>query len=104
VNLPQVAIKYWDVTVTATLANGNSATIAGVDMVLVTPGASPDHTTAWTASTYANGVASILIAGPEYPSPPGGALVCGPNGGDLWARVTDNPEVDAKLVDCIRLI
>jgi hypothetical protein len=103
-NLARVACKYADVTVTATLANGSPATISGVDMALVPPGASPDHTTAWQASTYVNGVASILVAGHEFPSPPVGALVTSVAGGDLWARVTDNPEVDAALVDRISLL
>jgi hypothetical protein len=102
--LPRVACKYDDVTVAATLPNGQPATLAGVDMALVLPGGSPDRATVWKASTYANGVASILIAGPEYPTPPDGALVASPAGGDLWARVTDTPEVDAALVDRITLL
>ena len=103
-NLAQSAIKYWDVTVTATLANGSPATLTGVNMAIVPPGASPNHATPWLAASYSNGVASILVAGPEYQNPPGNALVVPPVGGDLWAQVVDNPETDAKLVDCNRLI
>lgn len=103
-NLARVACKYADVTVTGTLATGAPATITGVDMALVPPGGSPDRTTVWQASTYVNGVASILIAGPEYPTPPAGSLVTSAAGGDLWARVVDNPELDAALVDRITLL
>jgi hypothetical protein len=42
--------------------------------------------------------------GPDVSNPPAGALVVPATGGDLWARVTDTPEVDAALVDRISLL
>lgn len=103
--LSQIGLKYVDVTVAATLANGTPATLAGVDLTVVPPGSSPDQHTVWTASSYnsTTKVATILVAGPNYATPPAGSLVAPVTGGDLWARVTDTPEVDAALVDRIAL-
>lgn len=105
-NLARVACKYADILIDATLASGAPATLTGVDLALVPPGDSPNQGTVWTAGSYnpATGVASILVAGPEFPSPPVGSLQVPAVGANLWARVTDVPEIDAAMVDRISLL
>jgi hypothetical protein len=103
--LPRVAAKFADITVTATLANGNPATITGVSVAIVPPGSLPTASTVWVAANWASPVAQVLLIGPlcSPTSPPAYQLTVPSVGGDLWARVIDNPEVDAALVDHIEL-
>lgn len=103
--LPRVAAKYADITVTATLATGAPTTISGVDVALVPPGSTPTATTVWVASRWVSPVAQVLLIGPlaTVGSPPTYSLTVPAVGGDLWARVTDTPEIDAALIDHIEL-
>lgn len=95
--LSRIDRLYREFTVTATLANGNPATLTGVDVALLPVGSTPKAATVWTASTYAGGVATVLLAGPD--ASPTNAIVVPPEGGDVWIRVTDTPEVDAEKVE-----
>jgi hypothetical protein len=103
--LPRVAAKFADITVTATLANGGAATVTGVSVAIVPPGAKPTASTVWVAARWVAPVAQVLLIGPlcTPTSPPSYSLTVPAIGGDLWARVVDNPEVDAALVDHIEL-
>lgn len=85
--------------VTATLAGGGPATLTGVDVAVLLPRTTPTASTTWTAATYAAGVATVLLAGPD--ADPTGALVIPAAGADLWIRVVDTPEVDAEYVERI---
>lgn len=98
-DLNRIDRKYAKVTVTATLANGDPATLTGVDVALLAPRSTPTAATTWTAATYAAGVATVLLAGPD--ADPAGALVVPATGADLWIRVVDSPEVDATRVQRI---
>lgn len=97
--LSRIDRLYRDYEVTATLRDGSPATLTGVDVALLAPRTTPTTATVWTAATYATGVATILLAGPD--ATPTGALVVPAGGADLWIRVTDNPEVDAERVERI---
>lgn len=97
--LSRIDRLYRDYDVTATLRNGNPATLTGVDIALLTPRATPTATTTWTAATYSAGVATVLLAGPD--ADPTGAVVVPTAGADLWVRVADTPEVDAERVERI---
>lgn len=88
--------KYVNIPVTATLADGAPAVVTAIDVALLTPRARPTAATTWTASSYAAGIATVLIAGPD--ADPAGALVLPGAGADVYIRLTDNPEVDAKKV------
>ncbi len=103
-NLARVACKYTDFDVTATEPDGDPAPLTGVDVAVVRAGASPDNTTEWTAAQYADGIATVMLAGPHATDPPPAAIVVNEPGGDLWARVADNPEVDAAMLERIILI
>lgn len=96
-NFTRVTKKYVEVPVTAALADGTPATLAGVDVTLLTPRTTPDEDTTWTPATYGDGVARILLAGPD--ADPAGAVVVPASGADLWVRVVDNPEVDAARIE-----
>lgn len=98
-DLNRIDRKYAKVTVTAALANGDPATLTGVDVALLAPRSTPTAATTWTAATYAAGVATVLLAGPD--ADPAGALVVPATGADLWIRVVDSPEVDATRVQRI---
>jgi hypothetical protein len=91
----RISRKYVHIPVTATLADGNPAPLAGVDVTLLPVNHRPDADTAWTAADYADGVGTVLIAGPD--ADPDGALPLAADA-DLWIRVTDTPEVDAVKV------
>jgi hypothetical protein len=91
---------YRDYTVTATLRDGSIADLNGVTVALLPPRVPPTAATLWTTATYAAGVATVLLAGPD--ADPAGADVVVPAGGaDLWIRVSDSPEIDAALVERI---
>lgn len=100
--LARIDRKYARIPVTATLASGAAATITGVDVALLPPRTTPTATTTWTAATYASGVATVLLAGPDAAG--SGALVVPASGADLWIRVTDTPEVDAEKIARIAVI
>jgi hypothetical protein len=105
--LSQLGIQFVDFTVTATNnADGSAATLAGVDVAVLAPGATPAATTVWTASTYAagTGTAVALLAGAAVAVVPAGALVISAPGAVLWARTTDTPEVDVHAVGQITLV
>lgn len=93
--LSRISRKYGHVTVDAKLYDGSVATVTGVSVALLPVGAVPTGDTVWTTATYTNGEAVVLIAGPD--ADPTGAIVA-PSTRDLWARVTDSPEVDAVKV------
>lgn len=95
--LSRIDRLYASIDVTGTLADGSPATITGVDVALLAPRATPVAATVWTAATYADGTARVLLAGPD--ANPVGALAVPAGGGDLWIRVTDTPEVDATKVE-----
>lgn len=95
VELTRVSRLYVEIDVAATLPGGGSATITGVDVALLPVGSGPDASTAWTPATYAAGTATVLLAGPDAGG--SGALVVASDA-DLWAKVTDSPEIDAAKV------
>jgi glucosylceramidase len=95
VELTRVSRLYVEIDVAATLPGGGSATISGVDVALLPVGSGPDASTAWSAATYATGTATVLLAGPDAGG--SGAIVV-PSDADLWAKVTDSPEIDAAKV------
>lgn len=92
---------YAHVTITAELFDGSPATVAGIDAALLPYQASPDANTSWTATTYTNGIAVVLIAGPA--ASPIGALACPATGGTLWVRVSDNSEIQAAPAGSIAI-
>lgn len=95
-DLSRIDRIYAKIPITAKLADGTTATIGAVDVALLPPRTTPTGATVWTVATYAAGVATVLLAGPD--ADPAGALVVPTGGADLWARVVDTPEVDAALV------
>jgi hypothetical protein len=77
------------------------APIPGADVALLPVRTGPTAATVWTPTTYANGVATITLAGPEADST--GALVV-TGDADLWMRVTEAPHVQAVEVERIMLL
>lgn len=105
ITLPKVAAVFADITVTAKLANGSAATVTGIDVAIVAPGAKPTTTTAWVAANWAAPLAQVLLVG-SLATPVGAPpyrLNVPDVGGDLWARIVDNPEQVAALVAHIEL-
>lgn len=93
--LTRISRKYGHIPVTATLHDGEPATITAVTVALMLPGATPNAATTWLPTTYADGEAVALFVGPD--ADPTGAIVA-ESSRDLWARVVDTPEVDATKV------
>jgi hypothetical protein len=102
VQLPRIGRKYAHLTVAVTLYDGAPATVAGVDVALLARYAAPTGATVWTAATPADGGYTVLLAGPDAPG--GGALVVPAGGGDLWARITDGPEIDAARIGPVHVL
>ncbi len=103
-NLSRVACKYFDINLSATLPNGQPVVPGGVDIAIVRAGESPDEETQWHPAQYADGVATIMLAGPDATAPPESAIVIPEPGGDLHARVVDVPETDAAMLTRIVLV
>lgn len=93
---------------TPTDSAGNPITISGVKCALLPYRAKgPSATTAWVDATdNGDGTYTVLVAGPDAAAPGvnGLQLADGSGGGDLWARVIDNPEDDAQFVGRIDLL
>lgn len=95
--LNRIDRQYVDIDVTATLRNGQPATLTAVDVALIPPRTSPTAATVWTPASYANGTATVLLAGPD--ASPTDALPVPAAGADMWIRITDSPEIDAARVE-----
>jgi hypothetical protein len=100
VNLSRIGVQYAEVTVTATGPDGTPTDLPGVDIALLPPHHKPTDVTTWNAADYTDGVARVLLAGPDT-DPPEGAIAVPPGGADLWLRVVDVPEVQAVRADRI---
>ena len=98
-SLSRIDRVYRDYEVTATTRTGGPATLTGVTVALLPPRTSPTAATTWTTATYAAGVATVLLAGPDADT--AGALSVPVGGADLWIKVADSPEVDAERVERI---
>lgn len=99
--------------VTPTDASGAPVVISGVQAALLPyRSKGPTTSTVWRTAVYNAGVgalpgsAKILIAGPDASDPGsnGFRMASSDFGGDLWARVVDNPEVDPEFIDRIDLV
>lgn len=99
--LSRVDRVYRKYTVAATDADGAPAAIGGVDVALLPPRTSPTAATGWAAAEADGDQWRVLLAGPD--ADPTGALVVPAAGADVWLRVTDSPEVDAKRVERITI-
>lgn len=99
--LSRIERQYVDITLTATLRDGSPATIAGVDVAILGRRATPTGATVWTPTDYADGTATVLLAGPD--ADPDGALVVPTGERDLWVRIIDTPEVDTARIERINV-
>ncbi len=103
-DLPIIGRKYVDLTPDVTLRNGATDTIEFVDIGLNRPGNS-SATVEWLAIgvPVTDGVATFSLVGNAAVNKTGTFVVEVTRDSDLWARVTDNPEVDAEMIDHVRL-
>lgn len=98
--LTRIDRKYAYLNLTATDAEGNPVVVSDVSVALLPLQSRPDAATTWTAVTQTAGRYRVLLAGPDASGV--GALVV-PATANLWARVTDTPEVDAEKLDRITI-
>jgi hypothetical protein len=91
VDFTRITRKYVHLPLQSTLHDGTQATVPGVDVALLPPRSAPSDATMWTPAVLADGSYRVLLAGPD--ADPTDALVVADDA-DLWARVTDAPEVD----------
>lgn len=93
-----ISRKWVYIYLTARLADGSDAVINNGDVqIALTPiRGTPNTATVWYTVTYAAGVASVLLAGPQ--ADPTGAVVLDSAGNDLWLKIVDADEVDAVFV------
>jgi hypothetical protein len=104
-DLPIIGRKYVDVTPDITLRNGATDTVTAVDIGLSRPGGDSSTIYAWLIAIPVNeGVATFSLVGVLAPNKTGINVLEVPRDSDLWARVNDNPESDAEMIDHIRLI
>lgn len=90
--LSRIDRRYVEFEVAGALPDGTAAPLTAVDVALLAPRATPTAATVWTPADYTDGVASVLLAGPEAATD-ATALVVPAEGCDLWFRVLDEPEV-----------
>lgn len=96
-SLSRVDRVYGRIDITGTLADGSPATLSAVDVAIIPAHTRPTSATTWTPVTLAGRIVSILIAGPD--ADPEDAFTVPGGDGELWVRVTDNPEAQAVKVD-----
>lgn len=103
--LPKVTTKLAHITPTITLYDGTPASASGMDVAIIPPGTTPTALTTWVAALWDGTKGVVLLIGPAatVASPPSYHLNIPATGGDLWARILDNPETDAALIDHIEL-
>ncbi len=94
--------KYVAVDVTATSWEGLPETLTGVQAAITDRAATPTALTTWTDCLWNDPTARVLVAGPD--ADPSGALVLADDGGRLWLRIVDTPEVDLYSAAVIRVV
>jgi hypothetical protein len=97
--LSRIDRQYAPISVVATDPDGFPETVTGIDVALIPHRSTPTDDTGWTAAAADGDRWRVLLAGPD--ASPSGAIVVPEGGGDLWIRVTDNPEVIAVKVERI---
>ena len=93
-------IRTYDLS-TIPIGGNGTATPSDVQVALLPPRSGPSAATVWTTATYAAGIVTVLLAGPD--ASPTGALVV-PAAAELWMKVTDASEVDAVKVERIEVL
>lgn len=94
--------KIVHINLDATLAEGQSADVDGIQVALVPLRADVDRNTAWVAATTWDPAAqrgTALVVG--FDADPAGGLVVPSEGADLYARVVDSPEDDPAFIERI---
>lgn len=84
---------------TFTDEDGQPVIVAAVDVAALPRHAPLTSATAWTSATVTDGELRLLLAGPL--ADPADALAVSHGGSDVYVRVTDNPEVDAVLLETV---
>jgi hypothetical protein len=101
-DLPRIGKKLVDLDLTVTLRTGAPATVASVDVGMAPPGGASDSVVWGPTATVTAGTATFAMVGPDAPDLSTGLVVL--TNGDLWARITDAPEIDAARIEHVRLI
>lgn len=98
--LPRTARKMVEVDLDATLPSGAPAALDAVELALCDHDG-PTGVTLWlAASSVADGVAQVVLCGPEAVDK-SGALVLDRPRAELWARPAGGPWSDAGFVDTV---
>lgn len=100
--LPRIGKKIVDIELDVVLRDGLPGTVFSVDVGFSPPGGGSETVTSWLTLAATANTATVTFAGPQATGT-AGALVAPATGGDVWARVTDAPEVDAARVGHVRL-
>lgn len=79
--------------------NGDPATISSVDVVALPRRARLTAGLTWTTVALTGSRLRLLYAGPF--ADPAGAVAIPADGADVYARITDNPEVEAVKIDTV---
>lgn len=101
-DLPRIGKKLVDLDLAITLRTGAAGTVASVDVGLAPAGGGSETVTGWLTVAVVAGKATFALVGPSAPDLTTGLVAL--RDSDLWARITDAPEVDAARIDHIRLI
>lgn len=99
--ITRITRKPVDIPFTVTLTDGSPATPTAVQVALLNRRASPTSGTTWTDATFAGGIVTVTIAGPDAET--AGALGVPEAGADLWGKVSDASYVDAVLLLSVRV-
>lgn len=101
ITLSAIDRVYGRIDVVATLADGSPTVLTGAEVAILPLRKGPTASTQWTAVTLAGRTATVLLAGPD--ADPTGALTIPRGDGELWIRVTDNPESQAVKVGRVQI-
>lgn len=98
-----LTVKIADLPVTALDREGNVALLLGVDVTLMPRNVSPNQDSVWVSTAYSEGVATFTIAGHQA-EVNGTALRVPYEGGVIWARAVDTPEVSVVAIEEIDVL
>lgn len=101
--ISRVSVEIFHIDLTATLYDGQPATIDACDFAFCERGG-PTKDTVWATVTVTDpDDVEVIVAGPDVDPAPAGGLVCPSPRGRLYGRDVDTPETIVGYIDTVEV-